>query len=505
MIDAGSSAAELTEVVQTSHGPVFGRRELGLSVFKGIRYGAPPVERARFQPPKAPEPWSRPEPAIAFAASAIQFGREWGERPGRGAGWSRLSTSEDCLFLNLWTPALDGRRRPVMVWLHGGGFANGSGSAPKSDGGNLALRGDVVVVSLTHRLNAFGYLHLGDIFGDDFATSGVAGMLDIALALTWVRDNIAAFGGDPSSVTLFGSSGGGWKICLLMTMPSARGLFHRAIVQSGPLLRARTRAEGTEAAGGLLTRLGVSTPADLVRLPASAISQAAAGLTGDPMKLFSPVVDGEVIPHHPFDPDGPPLARDIPLIVGTNKDEHTLFLVNHPDFGAIPPVETEIYARKLAGDRGPALAAALRRAFPHYSESHIYAALGTCCGIWGDSLRLAELKARQGGAPVYMYLLAWETPVGDGRLRSPHAMDGALVFDNVDRAAALTGSGPEAHALAAQMSGAWAAFARHGDPNTGASPHWPPYDLDRRATLRFDLESRVVEDPLSEARAILNG
>jgi len=505
MRDGATLHAELTEVVQTTSGPVAGAFEPGVMAFKGIRYGAPPLGSLRFQPPRPPDPWTTPFAALELGAPSLQLGYPPGERrPSLGAPREEPAPNEDCLFLNVWTPAVDGGPRPVMVWLHGGGFANGSGGARKFDGANLARRGDVVVVTLNHRLNAFGYLHLGEVFGETYARSGVVGMLDIVLALEWVRDNIAAFGGDPDCVTLFGSSGGGWKTALLMTMPGAHGLFHRAIMQSGPLLSAKTREDATQTARRLLQRLGVSTAAALSQVSSAHLSRAVAGLQGDPMKLFSPVVDGDVIPRHPFEPDAPPLSQDIPLIIGANKDEHTLFLVKDPRFGAFTWGDVDAHARSLVAERGPALVQALRRAYPHYSATHIYAAVGTCCGLWGDSVRVAERKARQARAPVYMYMIAWETPLFGGRLRSPHAIDAPLVFDNVDRAAGLTGSGPSAKALADQMSSAWVAFARHGDPNTPKTPHWPAYDTDRRSTLIFDVESRVAEDPLGEVRALLS-
>ncbi len=258
-LDSGVS----TGPVATTSGPVRGYEDRGLSIFKGVRYGAAPVGALRFKPPRAPERWADPVDAVSLGAPSIQSGLAAGERnvsPGDPAAPGEPDSSEDCLFLNVWTPGLDAAKRPVMVWLHGGGFANGSGGAAMYDGAALARKGDVVTVTVNHRLNVFGYLDLSEAFGADYALSGVSGMLDLVLALQWVRDNIAAFGGDPANVTIFGESGGGWKVSLLMAMPAARGLFHKAVIQSGPGLRGKPKAEAAMTARALLDRLGAKVP-----------------------------------------------------------------------------------------------------------------------------------------------------------------------------------------------------------------------------------------------------
>jgi para-nitrobenzyl esterase len=335
------------------------------------------------------------------------------------------------------------------------------------------------------------------VFGPDYAQSGVAGMLDIVQALEWVRDNIEAFGGDPANVTIFGESGGGWKVSLLMAMPGARGLFHKAVVQSGPGLTAKPREEGARTARQLLDQLGVSSPQALQALSTEAISKASVQVEGEAMRLYTPVLDGAAIPRHPFEPDASPLNADVPVLIGTNKDENTLFLFSHPKFGAFDEQDLAKHARTAAGDKAEALLAALRRAYPDYSPTHLAAACGTAVGMWGGSVKLAERKAAQGQAPAYMYMLTWETPVSRGRLRCPHALEIPLVFDNVEKARNFVGRGDEPQVLADRMSDAWLAFARTGDPG------WPAYDAQRRATMIFDLESRVEEDPLPEVRQVL--
>jgi para-nitrobenzyl esterase len=495
----------LTEVVATSNGPMRGYREDALAVFKGVRYGAPPLGAARFKPPQRPQPWDAPFEATAYGAPAIQSGLAPGERrtsPGDPPAPDEPASSEDCLFLNVWTPGLDREARPVMVWLHGGGFANGSGGASMYDGGALARKGDVVTVTVNHRLNVFGYLHLGEVFGPDYVQSGVAGMLDIVLALEWVRDNIATVGGDPANVTIFGESGGGWKVSLLMAMPRARGLFHKAVIQSGPGLTGKPKAEADETARKLLARLGVDTPQALAEIPTEVVSHESVAVGGEVMRLYSPVVDGEALPRDPFTPDASPLAAGIPLLIGTNKDENTLFMFNHPKFGSFTDEDVERHAGAAVGDRADALIGELRASFPDYSPTHLVAAVGTATQMWANSITLAQRKAAQGGL-VWMYLLTWETPVARGRLKCPHALEIPLVFDNVEKARNFVGRGDEPQVVADQMSAAWLAFARSGDPNAGGLPTWPTYDQGRRATMVFDLESHVVDDPYAAVRKVV--
>jgi para-nitrobenzyl esterase len=494
-----------TDVIPTSNGPVRGYVAEGLDVFKGLRYGAAPTGLARFKPPARPKPWTEPAEAVAYGAPAIQSGLAPGERrtsPGDPPAPDEPASSEDCLFLNVWTPkankgALAAAKRPVMVWLHGGGFANGSGGAAMYDGGALARKGGVVTVTVNHRLNVFGYLHLGEVFGPEYAQSGVAGMLDIVQALEWVRDNIAAFGGDPGNVTIFGESGGGWKVSLLMAMPGARGLFHKAVIQSGPGLTGKRIADADKVARQLLADLGADTPAKLAALSTEVISQASVKIPGEAMRLYTPVVDGAALPRDPFEPDGSPLNADVPILIGTNKDESTLFMLGHPKFGSFDEDDLARHAKAQAGDKAEALTAALRAAYPDYNPTHLASGVGTAVGMWAGSIKLAERKAAQAAAPVWMYMLTWETPVAKGRLRTPHALEIPLVFDNVEKARNFVGRGEGPQVVADQMSAAWLAFARTGDPG------WPDYDTALRATKIFDLQSHVVSDPLSEVRKVL--
>ncbi|HEY2482674.1 MAG TPA: carboxylesterase family protein, partial [Caulobacteraceae bacterium] len=321
-----------------------------------------------------------------------------------------------------------------------------------------------------------------------------------------VRDNIAAFGGDPDNVTIFGESSGGWKVSLLMAMPGAKGLFHKAIVQSGPGLRAQSPDRASELARALLARLSLTEAniSRLAELPAAEIHAAATAVTGpSPADGFAPCLDAKTLPRHPFDPAGPAESIDVPLMIGTNKDESTLFQFRTPTFGHMTDEDVDKRARTVAGDKAAALIEALRTRYPDYSPTHLVCAIQTVSMFWANSIRLAERKAAQGGAPAFVYELAWETPVARGALKTPHALEIPLVFDNVEVARNFVGPGEAPQIMADHMATAWLAFARTGAPETSGLPSWPAYDAERRATMIFDLECRVEFDPKAEVRRIL--
>jgi len=502
-------AGSPTPVVKTSNGPVRGRRDdRGLFVFKGIRYGAPPVGDIRFKPPRKPASWTGVADASEYGARAMQAGS------GLAAAADAPKMSEDCLFLNVWTPGLDDQKRPVMVWLHGGGFSSGSGGDSFSEGGNLARKGNLVLVSVNHRLNVFGFLQLSKDWGREYASSGQAGMLDIVLSLEWVRDNIARFGGNPGNVTIFGESGGGRKVAMLMAMPAAKGLFHKAIIQSGSGLDAPSLAESIAVGRELLRKLRIAEGdvRALARADAKAIFDAqppASGSTSPPGQLmvptggFVPCVDGIALPRKPFIPDAPQVSARVPLLIGSNKDEMTIFRTSNPKFGTSTDEDFTAYMREQLPGKADALIPAFRKAFPGYSPSHLITAAETMKGYWIATVLQAERKAAQHVSPVYAYLLAWETPVNGGRLRAHHALDVPLVFDNVESTRNMVGPGDEPQRMADLMSSAWIAFAQSGNPNTKALPQWQAYDSKNRATMIFNLDSRMQNDPYSEIRRIL--
>ncbi|HKU38695.1 MAG TPA: carboxylesterase/lipase family protein [Polyangiales bacterium] len=489
-------------IATTTGGRIRGALHDSIHVFKGVRYGAD-TATTRFAAPRAPEPWTDVRDALDYGNGSPQGIA--GDGGGLFASWRPnppLPTSEDCLFLNVWTPGLrDGKKRPVMVWLHGGGFVTGSGSSNAYEGTRLAKRGDVVVITINHRLNAFGYLYLAEL-GETFADSGNAGMLDIVLALEWVRDNAAEFGGDPGNVTIFGESGGGAKVSVLMAMDRARGLFQRGIVQSGPWLRATPAEEAAQAAARVIEQLGttqlrsVSTEQIL-----NAWRKAAPSARGI---ADGPVLDGRSLSRHPFEPDAAPQGRDVPLMIGICSTETSMLAgAGQPELFELSwSTLIERLAPQLAGLDAHATIAQYRKLHPEYSPAEAYFHITTDRGFYRSSMLQADRKAAQGGAPVYFYIFDWRTPVQGGKWLTPHALDIGFVFDNVARSEAMSGIGEEQQRLADLMSETWLAFARNGDPNNAALPDWPVYDPRLRATMILDLAPRVVDDPRGLERAL---
>jgi para-nitrobenzyl esterase len=395
-----------------------------------------------------------------------------------------------------------------MVWLHGRGYAAGGGSEGWYNGANLAKRGDVVVITINHRLNVFGYLHLADI-DPSFAGSGVAGMLDCVQALRWVKDNAEAFGGDPNNVTIFGESGGGSKVSTLLAMPSAQGLFHRAIIQSGPGLRGVEAKDGTEFAEKLLAHHGIKNneleklqmmPHE--QLTASLREMGGAGGPGAAMRL-APVVDGSYLPRHPFDPDCAPTAINVPVLIGTNKDESALFMAGDPRRRRLEEHELLERLDRSLGSNRDSILNVYKKTRPNDSPWELLIGIQSE-GTRLRSIELAERKAAAGGAPVWMYLFTWESQALGNLFKASHAMEIPFVFDQPD-IAPMTGDTPERAELAATMSTAWASFARNGNPNCDLVPKWAPYDANTRSTMLFDVPSKVENDPGREERLAWQG
>jgi para-nitrobenzyl esterase len=481
-------------IVETAAGKVAGREDDGVRAFKGIPYAAPPVGEQRFRPPARAAAWAGVRPALEYGPSCPQLA-------GRPDGWAQEpSLSEDCLYLNVWTPTPAGAARPVMVWMHGGGYSLGSGSWPVYDGAALARRGDVVVVTLNHRLGIFGYLHLAEIAGDEFATSGNAGMLDLVAALEWVRDNIAAFGGDPANVTIFGESGGGAKVSTLHAMPSARGLFHRAIIQSGPGLRVRSAAQATQSAKTAVGELGIDARdhGALAALTAEQLLDVQRKRGRRSMFEFSPVRDGIAVTGNPADLLADGSAPDVPVLIGCNRDEATLFLAADPAINDPASLEGDGLKTRLAvlGEQADAVIGAYRAARPEASARDVLLAIESDRMMRIPSIELAERKiAGRAAAPVFMYLFRWAT----GPLGSAHGFEIPFVFDNA-RPPIMKPSESRTQ-LAGRMSDAWIAFARAGDPSHAGLPAWPPYSTDERSTMIFDRgDCHIEQDPGGDER-----
>jgi para-nitrobenzyl esterase len=488
-------------VVETKYGKVRGVKEGSIYVWRGIPYARPPVGSLRFKAPEPPEPWDGVFDATRFGAVPYQPHKSvkahLADAPYR--------LGEDCLNLNIWSPAPDGRRRPVMVWIYGGSFTSGTGNSPSYDGSSFAELGDVVFVNINYRLGLFGFLYLGEIGGPEYATSGNNGLLDQIAALRWVRDNIEAFGGDPDQVTIFGESAGAGSVATLMGMPEARPLFHRAILQSGSHRHMIWPDRAADNARKAFRQLGIAEsewrrileiePEKLVEVTANAATE---GMT------YLPVVDGISIPKHPFDAYKDGETRHIPTLIGTTLDEMRLMYVYDPDWANFPDDEAAV---RWFDRRFGTFPEEVKRFYIHMDmpgEPFVHklvAMLGYRNFTW-PAIELAEQQVLA-GAPVWMFRFDWRGNGMNGLLGACHALEIPFVFNKLDapRARTLRGNRTDGN-LANRMHRAWIAFARNGDPNTPEIPAWPKYTLEERHTMIFNTETKVESDPAKDERLL---
>ena len=489
-----SIANDKTAIATTKQGKVAGYTQDGLYIYKGIPY----AKAERFMPPTAPDSWEGIRSSRAFGPTCPQAPRQgWNnDQMAFAYRWDDGFPGEDCLRVNIWTPGIeDGKKRPVMVWLHGGGYAAGSGQElPGYDGANLARKGDVVVVTLNHRLNVLGFLDLS-AFGEKYAVSGNVGLLDLVAALQWVKENIAHFGGDAGNVTIFGQSGGGGKVSTLLATPSAKGLFHKAIVQSGSMLRTMEARYSRRIGAAVVEELGLKPGKidDITNIPYTqllaagekAVARVKAEAEKEGISTFifgwAPTVDGKVLPAQPFDPQAPEQSRDVPVIIGTTQHEFCMSTYV-PAFRGITKEKAEEQMHAKYGERTNDFLTAFEKAYPDYKPQDL---IDTDFIFRPGAVEQADLKANQGGAPVYMYLFRWESPVMDGILRSTHCLEIPFVFNNVVRHASMTGGGAEAIALGETMSDCWISFARTGKPASANLPEWKAYTAAEGATMNF--------------------
>lgn len=519
-------------VVETPGGLLGGSIVDGVSIFKGVPYGAPTGGKNRFKPPQPREPWQGVFDATQFGPTAPQrsHAEMGGSEPDDEAGKQRKAAfgeflhglagdepaqSEDCLRLNIWTKNVDANKsRAVMVWLHGGAFESGSGSWPMYEGGPLAARDDVVVVTINHRLGVLGYLYLDDIAGEEYAGSGNAGMLDIVQALQWIQDNINRFGGDPSKVLVFGSSGGASKTSTLLAMPAAKGLFHRGVLMSGPMLRVRTADHAADVTRQLFDRLGLKPEefkklqdypyqtllAEAAHLALPIDAGLAAAANPEDFMPMQPVVDGTAIPVQPMDPVASPYGKEVAMMVGSTKDDMKMMMLSMPWFGKMDDKGLNDFFKATYRDLAESMLSAYRQAYPDATPTDLACQSVTDRVMWAGSIEWAERKCAD-TAPVYVYRFDFETPIMGGILGATHGGDIPMAMANFSYTP-MAGDRPENAAMAAKMSEAFVQFAHSGNPNHADLPEWQPYTLEQRHSMVFDSVCRQEQDPEAEIRKL---
>jgi para-nitrobenzyl esterase len=480
-------------VVTTAYGKVRGYSSNGIYTYKGIPY----AKSQRFMAAEKPDSWQGVRSSMTYGPvcpmDVTTTTMDEGEFPFQH-NWGY--TNEKCQSLNIWTPEISSaKKRPVLVWFHGGGFAAGSSiELPSYDGERLAQKGDVVLVSVNHRLNVLGFLDMS-AYGDKYKSSANAGLTDLVASLEWVKENIAGFGGDPSNITIFGQSGGGGKVTSLMYAPSAKGLFHKAIVQSGSYLNNFNDSTATRmVSAAILAELNLQ-PAqadELQKIPyeqLNAASKKAMAKVAEQLKAqgkppmvfgWGPGLDGSFLPYQITDPKGIEISKEVPLLVGTTKNEFTPF---NPSLRNMTMEQVNENLKKQYGDKSPAYVEAVNKAYPGKLQPANYVDLDLM--FRSGAIKQADMKSAQ-AAPVYMYLFSWQSPVLDGQLKAMHCMELPFVFDNIERCREMTGGGKNAKILADKMSQSWINFARTGNPNHAGLPNWPKYTAQNGATMIFD-------------------
>jgi para-nitrobenzyl esterase len=499
--------------VETNLGKVRAQTQAGVQAFRGVPYAASTAGANRFMPPAKREKWTG-------VKDCFDLGQRSPQRDSEFFGFVPKALEpmcpaepmgEDCLVLNVWTPGASNSgntKRPVMVWLHGGGYTTGSGGFVCYNGQELARKHDVVAVTVNHRLTVFGYLYFAGIGGEKYAHASNVGMMDIVAALAWVRDNIAAFGGDPNNVTIFGQSGGGGKVSALMAMPPAHGLFHKAIIQSGADVRGVSVEAANKSAELFLSKLNLKPDQidQLQQMPADQLLAAAAGgAPGMPGLALAPVVDGGTLPGGPFDPTAPELSMNVPLMIGTVETEVTFFpgQILDPIDDANFHTRVKQMLAKASDAQVDQVIAAYKAGRPGVPNTDVYLAMASDATFRAGVVLEADRKAAQ-KAPVYQYYFTWHSPVEEGKLRAFHTLEIPFAFDVVNLASSMTGTGSDRQPLADKVSGAWVSFARTGDPNHKLLPKWEPFDTNKRAIMVLNDECKLVNDPHGEEQRMLH-
>jgi len=491
---AAAPGGQVFFTAETTSGRVLGIDNAGIKEFKGVPYGASTAGRNRWTPARPPAPWGGVREAIGYGQISPQTVADIRSDYAQMIMWDRHvgpgGMGEDCLNLNVWTPGIDDAKRAVMVSFHGGGWTTGSGNGPMYDGANLAKFGDVVVVTVNHRLAAFGYLHLAGRPGipAELADAGAVGVADMVASLKWVRANIAGFGGDPDRVMIFGQSGGGSKVSTLLATPSAKGLFHRAAIQSGSTIRQQTPDQGAKSAALLVEALG-GRASDLLSAPWTHLLQAQTDAAAKGAN-FAPVIGGATLPHHPFDPAAPSESAGVPVIISTTLEDAALRLTNFDlDEAGLRGVIAKLNPDKADAITRMYLDANLEKP-PYLAQAQAL----TDATARKNAIIQGERRAALGAAPTWMYIWAWATPAFDGKFGAVHGHDVDASF-HIARSNMVGSGRAEGRLMADRLAGAWVAFAKTGDPNNEALPHWPPYEPGARSTMIFDTHTRVENDP----------
>ncbi len=504
---AAISSADDYIDVETAYGKLRGVRVDGVNTFKGIPYGGTVSGERRFRRPAKLEPWTGTREALQLGTPTMQLPRRGEPDP-----------AEDCLFLNVWTPANDNKKRPVMFYSHGGGYVTGSGGAGGQDGANLARFFDVVVVQTNHRLGLLGFLYLDEIAGSDYAGSGNMGVLDITAGLRWVNENIEEFGGDPNNVMIFGESGGGGKTSCIYAMPEAAPYFNKASIESGPGVRMLTQELAAETTERVLQELNISKNnwRKLLDVPADKLLEVQNKFMFIPpfqekigmpnMIGFGPVVDGNVLPNHPFDPTAPNISKDKPLMTGWNEDEYIFFIMQNQETDSLKIGFDELPGKfePNFGDDTSKIIEAYRKALPNATAPEIYVAVQSINMMGIGSVEIAETKAKENGAPVYLYNFGYKSdrtiPGTDFPMGTPHAMDISYKFNNVqppkegEQPSMFGDNSPESCQASHNMAELWTNFAKTGIPSAEGAPEWPEYNLNDRSTMRIDTNCEIIND-----------